>query len=153
MKQLTIQPNDAGQRLDKFLIKALRLPASFLYKALRKKRIKLDGARAHGSEILREGQVLSLYLNDDPTVSLNTLDDTLNTGKRTGSDGDSITRMSLKVRSCQERPLILRSFGNLHEVIHLAVGDSDYLVHGIALSAHRTNHISQRLSVASGMLQ
>lgn len=65
MKQLTIQPNDAGQRLDKFLIKALRLPASFLYKALRKKRIKLDGARAHGSEILREGQVLSLYLNDD----------------------------------------------------------------------------------------
>ena len=42
MKELLVGPNDAGQRLDKFLSKAFpSLPASLLYKYLRLKRIKL----------------------------------------------------------------------------------------------------------------
>lgn len=38
MKAFTITKNDAGQRLDKFLIKTLKtMPKSLVYKSLRKK--------------------------------------------------------------------------------------------------------------------
>ena len=57
--------NDAGQRLDKFLIKGFGMPSSLVYKYLRKKRIRLDGVRAKGAEILKEGSVLTLYINDE----------------------------------------------------------------------------------------
>ncbi len=65
MKEVVVNKNDAGQRLDKYLIKSLGLPASLLYKYLRKKRIKVDGVRAKGAEILQEGSVLTLYINDE----------------------------------------------------------------------------------------
>ena len=46
MKELTIGANDAGQRLDRFLAKAVPLlPASLAQKYIRLKRIKLGGAR------------------------------------------------------------------------------------------------------------
>ncbi|MBP5459391.1 MAG: RluA family pseudouridine synthase [Clostridia bacterium] len=66
MKSLTIQKNDADQRLDKFLSKNLpNLPQSLLYKYIRKKRIKVNGKRADISTRLREGDVLELYINDE----------------------------------------------------------------------------------------
>jgi 23S rRNA pseudouridine955/2504/2580 synthase len=65
MKEITVQKNDAGQRLDKFLIKSFGMPSSLVYKYLRKKRIRLDGVRAKGAEMLGEGSVLTLYINDE----------------------------------------------------------------------------------------
>lgn len=67
MKTITIQKNDAGQRLDKFLTKTYpNLPQSMLYKAVRKKDIKINGKRCNQfSARLQEGDVLSLYLKDD----------------------------------------------------------------------------------------
>lgn len=65
MKEITVQKNDAGQRLDKFLIKGFGMPSSLVYKYLRKKRIRLDGVRAKGAEMLQEGSVLTLYINDE----------------------------------------------------------------------------------------
>lgn len=66
MKQVTILPNDAGQRLDKFLTKTYpNLPQSMLHKAIRKKDVKLNGKRCDRSTRLSEGDVLSLYLKDD----------------------------------------------------------------------------------------
>ncbi len=65
MKEITITKNDAGQRLDKFLIKGFGMPSSLVYKYLRKKRIRLDGVRAKGAEMLGEGSVLTLYINDE----------------------------------------------------------------------------------------
>lgn len=66
MKSLTIQKNDADQRLDKFLSKNLpNLPQSLLYKYIRKKRIKVNGKRAEISTRLHEGDVLELYINDE----------------------------------------------------------------------------------------
>lgn len=66
MKSLTIQKNDADQRLDKFLLKNLpNLPQSLLYKYIRKKRIKVNGKRAEISTRLHEGDVLELYINDE----------------------------------------------------------------------------------------
>jgi pseudouridine synthase, rluA family len=66
MKELTIQHNDAGQRLDRFLAKAIPLlPASLAQKYIRIKRIKLNGARAERDTRLKEGDVLQLYINDE----------------------------------------------------------------------------------------
>ena len=66
MKELTIGANDAGQRLDRFLAKAVPLlPASLAQKYIRLKRIKLGGARVQRDTRLREGDVLQLYINDE----------------------------------------------------------------------------------------
>ncbi len=66
MKEFVIGHNDAGQRLDRFLAKAVPLlPASLAQKYIRIKRIKLDGARAERDTRLQEGNVLQLYINDE----------------------------------------------------------------------------------------
>ncbi len=66
MKELTIGPNDAGQRLDRFLSKAVPLlPASLAQKYIRIKRIKLNGKRAERDTRLCAGDVLQLYINDE----------------------------------------------------------------------------------------
>ena len=66
MKELHIGSNDAGQRLDRFLAKAVPLlPASLAQKYIRIKRIKCNGARAERDTRLKEGDVLQLYINDE----------------------------------------------------------------------------------------
>ena len=66
MKELTIGQNDAGQRLDRFLAKAVPLlPASLAQKYIRIKRIKCNGARAERDTRLQAGDVLQLYINDE----------------------------------------------------------------------------------------
>ena len=66
MKEFTIGPNDAGQRLDRFLAKAVPLlPASLAQKYIRIKRIKCNGARAERDTRLKSGDVLQLYINDE----------------------------------------------------------------------------------------
>lgn len=65
-KSYTVNSNDAGQRLDKFLTKTIKaLPQSLLYKALRTKRIKVNRKRAEASLRLCEGDVIDVYLSDD----------------------------------------------------------------------------------------
>ena len=66
MKEFTIGPNDAGQRLDRFLAKAVPLlPASLAQKYIRIKRIKRNGARVERDARLQAGDVLQLYINDE----------------------------------------------------------------------------------------
>ena len=66
MKEFIINLNDSGQRLDKFITKTVpKLPKSLIYKYIRLKRIKLNGKRCEISQILREGDVLNLYINDE----------------------------------------------------------------------------------------
>ena len=66
MKELTIGANDAGQRLDRFLAKAVPLlPASLAQKYIRIKRIKCNGTRAERDQRLQAGDVLQLYINDE----------------------------------------------------------------------------------------
>ena len=66
MKEITIGPNDAGQRLDRFLAKAVPLlPASLAQKYIRLKRIKLGGKRVDRDTRLNTGDVLQLYINDE----------------------------------------------------------------------------------------
>ena len=63
---LTIAKNDAGQRLDKFLTKTYRnLPTSLLYKAIRKKDIRVNGKRCEAAQRLAEGDSVYLFLPED----------------------------------------------------------------------------------------
>ena len=66
MKEFHIGPNDAGQRLDRFLSKSVPLlPASLAQKYIRIKRIKLNGSRAERDTRLQAGDLLQLYINDE----------------------------------------------------------------------------------------
>lgn len=66
MRELTIGKNDAGQRLDKFLSKAVPdMPPAFLYKAIRLKKIKRNRKRTAANEMLVEGDKLQLFIADD----------------------------------------------------------------------------------------
>ena len=66
MHTFTIGANDAGQRADKFLLKACpKLPKSLLYKTFRKKDVKLGGKRIPPETFLQAGDVLTVYLPDE----------------------------------------------------------------------------------------
>ena len=66
MKEITINALNQNQRLDKYIMKLLNTaPKSLVYKLLRKKKIKLNGKRAEGNELLREGDVIRIYLGSD----------------------------------------------------------------------------------------
>lgn len=66
MTEITIQKNDAGQRADRFLSKAYpNLKSSLINKLMRKKRIKLNGAKTEPNTILKEGDVFRFYLSDE----------------------------------------------------------------------------------------
>ena len=66
MKELRVGQNDAGQRLDRFVGKAVPLlPDSLLQKYIRLKRIKCNGKGAKRDTRLAAGDVLQLYINDE----------------------------------------------------------------------------------------
>ena len=66
MKSFTVGKNDAGLRLDKFVVKtAPLLPTTLLYKYIRLKRIKVDGKRAEINTRLQLGSVVEMYINDE----------------------------------------------------------------------------------------
>ena len=66
MKELSIRENDAGQRLDRFVGKAVPLlPDSLLQKYIRLKRIKLNGKGAKRDVRLAAGDAVQLYINDE----------------------------------------------------------------------------------------
>lgn len=66
MKEFIINSNDANQRLDKFIQKSVpRLPQSMMYKAIRNKRIKINGKRAEISTRLQINDVVQMYINDE----------------------------------------------------------------------------------------
>ena len=66
MKEFTIGKNDAGQRLDRWLAKAVPLlPAPLAQKYIRLKRVKVNGKGAKRDSRLELGDVLQLYINDE----------------------------------------------------------------------------------------
>ena len=66
MREFVITPNEANQRMDKYLGKLLKeAPKSFFYKMLRKKNIVLNDKKATGNEKLKTGDSIKLYLSDE----------------------------------------------------------------------------------------
>ena len=79
MQEFKIGPNEAGQRLDKFLHKYLKeAGSSFLYKMLRKKNIELNGKKASGNEKLTEGDIIKIFMADDTIAKFRGNVDTIN---------------------------------------------------------------------------
>ncbi len=66
MRTITVKKNDAGQRLDKFLSKAVKgLPMSLMYKYIRTKKIKVNRARTDQRYMLVEGDEIQLFIRDE----------------------------------------------------------------------------------------
>ncbi len=66
MQEIKIESSSEGQRLNKFLGRYLdNAPQSFLYKMLRKKNIKYNNGKADGSEILKAGDRIQIYMSDE----------------------------------------------------------------------------------------
>lgn len=66
MRILEIKKNDAGQRLDKFLTKAVKgLPMSMMYKLVRTKKIKVNRKRTEPNYMLCEGDEIQLFIKEE----------------------------------------------------------------------------------------
>jgi 23S rRNA pseudouridine955/2504/2580 synthase len=66
MRIIRIEKNDAGQRLDKFLSKAVKgMPMSMMYKSIRTKKIKVNRKRCEQSYVLCEGDEIQLFIRDE----------------------------------------------------------------------------------------
>lgn len=66
MKSITVTDKDAGQRVDRLILKTFdRLPKSLMFKEIRKKNIKVNKKRCTPEQILNAGDVVELYLKDD----------------------------------------------------------------------------------------
>ena len=75
MREIKIAKNDAGQRLDKFLTKALDLPIGLLYKSIRTKKIKVNRKRAENNTVLAEGDLIQCFLAEEFFAKLDQTDD------------------------------------------------------------------------------
>ncbi len=66
MRNLSVTREEEGQRLLRYLSRVMpQAPASFFHKMLRKKNITLNGKRADGSEALRTGDEVKLFLAEE----------------------------------------------------------------------------------------
>ena len=82
MKEIKITEQEENQRLDKFLLKYMnKASKSFIYKMLRKKRIKYNGKKAEGGELLQNGDTLQMYLAEE-TLAEFMEEKTVNAAKR-----------------------------------------------------------------------
>ena len=64
VKNIEIKPDDAGQRLDRFLRKYLtKATLSGIYKMIRKD-VKVNGKRSKIDAFLEAGDIITLYLDD-----------------------------------------------------------------------------------------
>lgn len=66
MKEFTVNQNDAGQRLDRFVGKAVPLlPEALLQKYIRLKRVKVNGRGSKRDVRLCVGDTVQMYINDE----------------------------------------------------------------------------------------
>ena len=65
MKEIVIDRDGAGKRLDKLLMRYLSgAPGALIYAQLRKKNITLNGKKAAGRELLKEGDHVQCFFSD-----------------------------------------------------------------------------------------
>ena len=67
MREVTVGKNDCDQSLLKFLSKALpKMPLGIIHKSIRKGRVRINDKKVSDfRRLLKEGDVLSLYINDE----------------------------------------------------------------------------------------
>lgn len=66
MREYVISSLEANQRLDRYLLKFLKKAGKgYLYKMLRKRSITLNGKKAKGSDYIKKGDIVRLYMTDE----------------------------------------------------------------------------------------
>ncbi len=66
LRELNVGKNEGNQRVDKFLRKYLpKASLGFIYKMIRKKNIKVNGSKIDNDYILKDGDLVQLYLSED----------------------------------------------------------------------------------------
>ena len=87
MREWTVKREEKEQRFNKYLQRKLPdAPSSFLYKMLRKKNITLNGKKASGSELLQEGDLVTLFLSDETIGKFGGAAGSVLPGDNTGQD-------------------------------------------------------------------
>ncbi len=77
MKSITISKDNESKRLNRFLFSYFNnATEGFIYKMLRKKNIVLNDKKASGNEILKEGDVVSVYFSDETYEKFKSSNDT-----------------------------------------------------------------------------
>src|SRR6266850_1511976 len=70
MLEFKVTPDASGQRLDKFLRRRLAtVPLSHLYKMVRTKKVRVNGARAEIGQQLAEGDVVTVRGREENLVA------------------------------------------------------------------------------------
>lgn len=65
MKEITVNKQNSGQKIEKFVKRYLtEAPLGFIYKAFRKKDIKVNGHWVHKDYVVEEGDVVRIYVTD-----------------------------------------------------------------------------------------
>ncbi len=104
MQIIKVNEDEEGRRLDKHLLKYFdAAPASFVYKNLRKKNIKLCMKKASGSEILKAGDEIELYFSDETLISLSSFAARLLTANDEKEKPDKLCNSSIKEKSIRLR--------------------------------------------------
>ena len=134
MREIIINTNDAGRRLDRFLRKYLCNAAlSEIYRFIRKD-IKVNGKRRPESYMLCEGDILSFYIDD---AALDKLTGNSGTGRKTSSRRQTGAKAKKQFRIIYEdenilvadKPFGLLTHGDSREKKdHLANQVIDYLI-------------------------
>lgn len=66
MREIKISSAESGVKLIRYLQKYMdEASSSFLYKMLRKKNIKLNNQKAEGTEVLKDGDLICIYMLDE----------------------------------------------------------------------------------------
>lgn len=65
MIEYNISENDCGIRIDKFLFKATTAPGSLIYKAFRKKDVKVNGKWVREEYILSKNDVVRIFISEE----------------------------------------------------------------------------------------
>ena len=70
MIELTVSPDAAGQRLDKYVRRALKdVPLSHLYKMFRTRKVKVTGARGKPEQLLAEGDRVAIWGDEEKLLT------------------------------------------------------------------------------------
>lgn len=64
MRSFTLNADDAGQRLDKYILKITNMPRSLIYKYIRTGHIKVNKKKKDSGFFLSEGDVVALFIDD-----------------------------------------------------------------------------------------
>ncbi|MGN0672536.1 MAG: RluA family pseudouridine synthase [Anaerovoracaceae bacterium] len=123
MVNITVERNDAEQRLDRFLRKYLaHAPLSYIYRAIRKD-VKINGRRGKEDTVIHEGDEITIYISEDEISKLTAVRKAVTAKKqfKIAYEDDNIL--------VAEKPFGLLTHGDSHEKKNtLANQVVDYLI-------------------------